>query len=300
MMKRTISGLLALSAVLCLTGCVDKQLPDSGTSPSATLPVPTQQETAAPTQPDFHEIPLADNENITVKVTSVKPDDSLGYSMNLYLENKSDSTLMFTLDRVSVNGFMCDPFWAATVTPGMKANEPVTFLSSSLKDIGIDTVTDITFTLRVYPADDITEEDLLNQVCTIYPLGKDAVVPFVREAVDGEIVLFDNEYATMVIEGSQEDTLWGYSLKVYLENKTNQNLLFSVSDAAVNGFMCDPFWAVEVAAGKRCVSDISWFADTLKENGITEVESITLPVSVRNSDDWMADPLITETFTLNP
>ena len=83
--------------------------------------------------------------------------------------------------------------------------------SSSLTDIGIDTVTDITFTLRVYPADDITEEDLLNQVCTIYPLGKDAVVPYIRETVDGEIVLFDNEYATMVIEGSKEDTLWGYS-----------------------------------------------------------------------------------------
>ena len=300
MMKRTIAGLLALSAILCLAGCADQQKQNSEASPATTLPTQTYQETIAPTQPEFQEILLAEDENITVKVMSVNPADLMGYSMKLHLENKTNTDLMFTLDRVSVNGFMCDPFWAATVTPGMKANETVTFLSSSLKDSGIDTVTDITFTLRVYPAEDITGDDLLNQVCTIYPLGKDAVVPYAREAVEGEVVLFDNEYARMIVEGSKEDTVWGYSLKVYLENKTEANLLFSVGDAAVNGFMCDPFWAVEVAAGKRCISEISWFAETLEENGIQEVDSITLPITVSDSDNWLSDPLLKETFTVNP
>ena len=299
MMKRTIAGLLALSAVLYLAGCGEQSAQNSEPTP-ATGPAQTQQETNPPLQPDFREILLAEDENITVKVTSVNPDDAMGYALKLYLENKTDEELMFTLDRVSVNGFMCDPFWAATVTPGMKANETVTVLSSALQDNGIDTVTDITFTLRVYSAEDITGEDLLNQVCTIYPMGKDAVSPYVRETVDGKIVLFDNEYAAMIVESGGEDTVWGYSLKVYLENKTDRNLLFSVGDAAVNGFMCDPFWAVEVAAGKRCVSDISWFAETLAENGITEVESITLPITVSDSDNWLADPLISDSFTLNP
>lgn len=76
--------------------------------------------------------------------------------------------------------------------------------------------------------------------------------------------------------------------------------MFSISDASVNGFMCDPFWAQTVAAGKRSNTTISWSDTEFDSNEITEVESMTLPVRVYDADDWSATSLVEDSFTLNP
>lgn len=57
-----------------------------------------------------------------------------------------------------------------------------------------------------------------------------------------------------------------------------------------------------MAAGKTSNSDISWSDSTLEENGIDEssIEEIELPITVYPSEDWMADKLVDETFTINP
>ena len=120
------------------------------------------------------------------------------------------------------------------------------------------------------------------------------------EAAFEEIVLVDNEDITVKVTGINEDTIWGYALTVYLENKTDKNLMFSLSDVSVNGFMCDPLWAETVAAGKRSHSDISWMSSSFEENGITDVETITLPIRVYDADDLTTEYLIEDTFTLNP
>ena len=76
--------------------------------------------------------------------------------------------------------------------------------------------------------------------------------------------------------------------------------MFAVGDAAVNGFMCDPYFASTVAPGKQYITSISWSKSALEENNIVSVESITLPIRVYEADDWMSDKLINETFVVNP
>lgn len=115
-----------------------------------------------------------------------------------------------------------------------------------------------------------------------------------------ETVLVDDENCTFKITAIEEDNLFGYTLKVALENKTDMELMFSLEGVSVNGFMCDPFWAEEIAPGKRSNTEISWSSSDFEDNGITDVESITLPIRVYDADDWMADDFVSETFTLNP
>lgn len=297
MNKKFAAMFAAVSLAASLSACGSEP---AATVPAGSAPIQTEptQSTTAPAA--FEEILLRDDENCTVKITAIEEDGLWGYTLKTYLENKTDKELMFSVSNASVNGFMCDPFWAVTVSAGMKANEEIHFMEEDLKRSGIETVTDIEYTLRVYDSNDWDAEDLVNEPVTIYPLGEEAVQPFTRQSVADEIVLFDDDNCTMMVTGFDPESIWGYTMNVYLENKTGENLMFSIGDAAVNGFMCDPFWAETVAPGKRSNTTVSWMTQDFEENGITEVDSLTLPIRVYNADNWHAADLVNETFTVNP
>lgn len=115
-----------------------------------------------------------------------------------------------------------------------------------------------------------------------------------------EIVLVENDDVFFKITGVEEDALWGYTLKVFIENKTGKELMFTVRDVSVNGFMCDPYWAVSVAAGKKSNSSISWSETAFEENGIEQVQDITLTLQAYDSNDFMAEDVLKETFVVHP
>ena len=148
---------------------------ETGTDPIVTTTAPAQTTapatTAQPetTAPRFEEITLVDDENCTVIVKSIDPDALFGYTLNIFLENKTDKELMFSVDQVSVNGFMCDPFWASTVSAGKKANEQISFSKSDFETNGIKEVTDISFTLNVYDNADWTADYLVEKTFTVNP-----------------------------------------------------------------------------------------------------------------------------------
>ena len=324
MMKKLLSLLLAVIMVLSLVACSGNSDDDSGRdndrdnnsshgskndkgeddNDDGDSIVIDNDDTSSEEIPvpgiTFQETVFVNDENCTFTIKSIDPDGTLGYTLKVFLENKTDLNLMFSLDAVSVNGFMCDPFWGAQVSSGMKANEEITFYESFLEELDITNITDITFTLRIYDSDDFFADSLVEETFTIYPMGEDAVEPYVRTPVDNEIVLFETEDATMIIIGQKDDSMWGYTLLVYLENNTDRELMFSADEVAVNGFMCDPFWGTTVAPGKRAICPISWYDDSFAENNITEVESITLTISVYDYKNWMDDYIIDETFTIEP
>lgn len=174
MHRKLLSLILTILLVAGLTACsggvesetsIDPQATVQSTQP-ATTPTQTQPEE---TEPEFEELVLADDENCTVKITAVDAESIWGYALNVYLENKTDMELMFTVEDVSVNGFMCDPFWACSVAAGKKANEQIGFSDTDFEKNGIETVEEITFTLRVYDNADWLAEDVFNQTFTVNP-----------------------------------------------------------------------------------------------------------------------------------
>lgn len=135
-----------------------------GTAQSITQSTEDNVDTAV-----FEELTLANDENVTVKVTAIDESNFWGYTLKVFLENKTDKELMFTVESVSVNGFMCDPFWAASVAAGMKANEEISFSESDFEDNDIETVEQIVLTLRVFDNENWLSEDLINETITINP-----------------------------------------------------------------------------------------------------------------------------------
>lgn len=337
-MKRITAIILALVIAITLCACGFPQKPaaqnDSGKPETANDPQTSASATAVPSEtktpqkspepavngndpatpepsPEAHakrsytlsDEVIVDNEYCTFKIIKAEEDNFWGFTLKAYCENKtSDKSLMFSIDDVSVNGYMCDPFWAEQVAAGKKSNDDITFSSTSFKEIGIDTADEITFSLRVHDYDDWMADDFVHDVFTIYPTGLDAAsVSYpARRSTSSEKVIVDNDDICFIILENTVDSIWGYTLKCYLENKTDKSVMFNWDDVSVNGFMIDPFWAREIAPGMRGYSDINFSDSEFEENGITEVEEIEFTFNVHDSDDWFANDLFDEVCTYAP
>lgn len=293
----TTSALL-ITASMAACGKVPAE-PETIPTTEATAPVENVTEATRPVI-TFEETTLVDNEDITFKITAIQEDTLLGYTLKAYLENKTDQDLTFSFSETSVNGYMCDPLWASTVTAGMKANESISFSSDSFARNGITTVTDIAFKLDIYDSNDWNADHLVSEVFCLYPMGEDAAFLYPREVQENDIVLFENDHCALIITGTDSENPWGYALNVYLQNKTDKTLMFSITDAAVNGVMCDPMWAQTVAPGKASNTSITWFTSSLEEAGIHQVENLSLPIRVYDANNWMAEDILSDTFTFTP
>ena len=249
----------------------------------------------------FAEVPVVDNEECLIKITGVEPDNMWGYTLNAYMENKSaDKTYMFSVDTASVNGVQSDPFFAAEIAPGKKSNETISFSDTALQENGIEEFTDLELSFRVYDSEDWEADPVAEETVHVYPLGEEKAEPFVRESQPTDTPVMDNNEAAVIVTGYSEDDIWGYTMHLYLLNKTDRRLMFSADEVSVNGFMADPFWATEVGAGKSAFSSMSWADSDFEENGIQTVEEIELQLRIYDSEDWTGEDIFCDTVTLNP
>ena len=254
----------------------------------------TEKETKAEMR--FEETTLVDNDQITIIAKSIEK-GLLGESIKVYLENKTDADLDFTVDDAAINGVDESGSLYCTVTAGMKANDDISFYDV---DSEIGDYTDIWLKFRVHDSNDWSADPILEEGFHLYPYGEENAVKYEREAQPQDIVLVDNDVCTVTVTGFEEDKIWGYTMNLWLVNKSGEDLTFSVNDTSVNGFMIDPFWATEVPAGISKFSGVSWSDDKLAENGIEEVESLTIPFRVYSWEHLLDEDYVNETFNLEP
>jgi len=250
---------------------------------------------------DFEEITVVDNDFCTIKITSIDPDNMWGYTLDAYLENKtSDKHMMFSIDDATINGVACDPFFVSDVIAGSKSNNEINFSIDDLPKEITENISDICMIFNVYDYDDYSAEAYAYETVHVYPFGEDAAEQFTREAQDDDTVLVDNEYATIICTGFGYDDIWGYAMNLYCVNKTDVNIMFSMDDVTVNGFMADPFFASGLMANSCSFEEVCWSDETFEINGITDVEEITFNLRGYNNDDWLADDFFNEGIVVNP
>ena len=301
-MKRFASLLIALMLTLSLAACGGETTPDTndGTNPSQSESNKDEEKTDK-NEISFTEVVAVDNAECLIKITEIDPDNMWGFTLKAQLENKStDKTYMFSVESAAINGVQCDPVFATEVAAGKKSNEEISFADDEREEKGVGDYTDIELTFRVYDSNDWEADAVAKETIHIYPYGEDKAVKFVREAQASDNILIDNEYVTVTVTGYEDDEIWGYTVNLFLLNKTDNNVMFSVDEASVNGIMADPFYATSVSAGKCAFSSMAWSDTTLEENSITEIEEIEFNFRAYNEDDWSGNDFANETITLNP
>lgn len=310
-MKRLTALLLSVIMLLSLTACggADAPAPTDATA-SATVPTegitPTEAEITEPSAPENllgnDMIQLVNNENVAVYIVRIENNAHTGMQLRIQCENKTDRTLLFSWDMVSICGFMYDPFWAEEVAAGKTVNSTIYLDTYELEQMDVTSVDEISFILRVVDSENWMEPPLVEEACTIYPTGLNAdtlVLPS-RAPTEDQVVLVDNDDLRFVIEWADEEDTSAYTVYVYMENKTDRNLMYSWDLVSVNDVMIDPFWAMSVAAGKKACSEVTFYRSELESNGITEVSDIEFTLLVSDYDDWEADYLLEETYSYTP
>ena len=112
---------------------------------------------------------ITQKDGLTFIIESVEDEVSEYYTLNCYIANSTDRNLLVSWDRVSVNGFMVDPFWASTVSAGKQLVTQIYFLRTDLEAQGIEDVSEIEFTLLAMDADDWDADYLLCETYTFNP-----------------------------------------------------------------------------------------------------------------------------------
>lgn len=297
-MKRIIPALLALVMLFSMAACAADNAPNNDAGNTETSGSTT--ETTAPNEIRFDELVVVDNDLCTVKITGIEEDNLWGYTLKVFLENKSaDKNFMFSLTSAAVNGVQTDPLFATEVAAGKKATDEISFMDSDLKDI-IDRFTDIELNFRIYDSDDWSADPVATPSVHVYPYGEEHATTYQRESLATDNILVDNEYAKIIVTGYEIDPVWGYSANLYIENKADVSIMVSADNVSVNGFMADPFFATSVSSGKCAFSSISWSEEIFEKNGIETVENIEFTLRVSNENDWLADDFVNTVITLNP
>lgn len=303
-MKRVLSLALFFTLLLSLTACGStpaqpSPCADSPRTAASAAALPEPMSTPEPT-PAFEELIAVDNELCFISVTGLEPDGIMGYSLKVYLENRSsDKTYVYLVSDAAVNGVQADASLYATVAPGKKANDTVSIYGADISETNIGAYTDIELTFRVYDADDWGADDAAAPTVHIYPLGEGAAASYVRQPQPDDITLVDNDSAAVIVTGFGSGSLGGYSVELYLVNKTDTELMFSVDAASINGFMADPFWASSVGAGRVGFSTLSWSGSKLAENNISDVEQIELLMKIYDWGNWSGSYVFDEYVQIN-
>lgn len=309
-MKKEKLMLVATLITVSLSACSSKQeavnAPTSGTvmqeTPEAqkniTVKETKKQENNAII---FEEMTVVDNNECRIKITKLEPDNLWGYTLKTTLENKSpDKTYMFSVTHAAIDGVQCDPFFASEVVPGKKSNNDISFPTTTLKENGLSDFSNIELTFRVYDSDNWTADAVAEETVHVYPYGEDKAITFERAPQDSDEIIIDNDYVTAIVTGYNKDSIWGHTVNLFLVNKTDTEVMFSVQDASINGYMMDPFYASSVMPNKCSFSSMSWGDSALKENGIENIENIEFNFKIYDSNNWSADPYANETITLAP
>jgi len=125
---------------------------------------------------------------------------------------------------------------------------------------------------------------MCSQTGIIYPYGQtDLEVQRVSSAT--ERVLLDDMIGCFSVLSVDSDGCWGHDLTVYLENRTGEELWFSIGDTMINGVTMDRSWSQTIPAWGRAVEHIRWSAGDLIGADIAAVESLDFRLYVSTLTD---------------
>lgn len=322
MKKKTLALALSLVLTLSMTACgsdsssSEKTSGGRGSAEQTVSESEENEEVEEEIEEEVEEIEEETEEEETAKITfepftieadccsmtfkEITMDKIMGYTIKVTLENNSDDvTYMFAVEDGYADGLACDPFFASEVAPGKKSNEEIYLNETTLERLGSDP-SEIEMYFRIYDSNDWTENPIYEDVVTIYPFGEDNISTYEREAASSDQVLVENDDVSVTIVEVEEDSIWGYTLVLYLENNTDKEVMYAVEDVSVNGYMVDPFWASSLKSGKTKYSELFWSNESLEENDIEEIEEVTMTLRVYDYEDWTGDDIINETITFTP
>lgn len=230
----------------------------------------------------IEETVLFDQEGVRVTAQGIANDDFWGKALNVLVENNSDKNIGIQCNSLVINNYMITDLFSASVAIGKKSNEAITLYSSSLEAAGIDTISEIAVSFHVF--DDESYETLFDTEEIVIQTSAYGTVD--QPALDDGKELLNNGGIRIVGKYVDEDTFLGTGVLLFLENKSEADVLVQCDNMSINGFMVEPLFSTQVNQGRMALSTIEILDSDLEENNITEVQDIELVFNIINPETY--------------
>ncbi len=301
-MKKRIFVIFAMLLVMTIiTACGN-----GGTSGSAdsskqgAVEKPAKQEettkaekTAKKEKAEIEETVLLDEAGVKVTALELKNDSFWGPELKVLIENNSGQALTFQTRNTSINRFMVDAMFSEDVADGKKANASISFTSETLEACGIDQIATIELSFHIFNSASWDNYFDSSQIV----LNTSVAESYTQEVDESGQLVYDEGGIKIITKSLNEDSIFGPSVRIYVENNSNQNITVQARDVSVNDFMINPVFSADVLNGKRALSDLSFFGSELEDNNIEKIEKVELSFHIFDMDSW--DGIVdTDTITL--
>lgn len=118
-----------------------------------------------------------------------------------------------------------------------------------------------------------------------------------------EQVLLDQDGIIITLKSLEYDGIFGPSLKVLVENNSDESITVQTRESSVNGIMAETMFSCEVGPDKKANDSITFMESYLEAAGISTIKDIELKFHVFDSESWdgrFDSDVITITTTADP
>ncbi|MFY9520199.1 MAG: hypothetical protein WAP99_04540 [Caldicoprobacterales bacterium] len=233
-----------------------------------------------------------DDEDIKIWVKSFDDNGIFGPSLELLIENNREEDIMVQVRGTTVNDVVVNTIFSVNVSAGKEASKDITLMQSSLDKAGIELVKDIELRFIISDGDNwatILATDPIKISTSVDP-------SFKQEYDDSGQLILDQDGIRIIVRGiDNEDTLWGTSVELFIENNQDQGIRVQAKDVSVNGFAIDSLLSSEIPASKKAYAEISFAEADLKEHDIKTIEEIEMVLHISEIESWdsllISDPI---------
>lgn len=233
-----------------------------------------------------------DDEDIKIWVKSFDDNGIFGPSLELLIENNREEDIMVQVRGTTVNDVVVNTIFSVNVSAGKEASKDITLMQSSLDKAGIELVKDIELRFVISDGDNwatILATDPIKISTSVDP-------SFKQEYDDSGQLILDQDGIRIIVRGiDNEDTLWGASVVLFIENNQDQGIRVQAKDVSVNGFAIDSLLSSEIPASKKAYAEISFVEADLKEHDIKTIEEIEMVLHISEIESWdsllISDPI---------
>lgn len=303
MKKMLVFLLCVLFTFALLTGCSGEEAtsslpPTQGTSEPAAQPteVPEPEPQVEPAGPaTIAETVLFDYEGVRLTARALE-DSWMGMDLTVLIENDTETPVTVQVRNASVNGFMFpSTVFSPSVTPGNRANDSISFMSSGLEESQIETIGVIELSFVVFHSE-TWENIFTTDIITIETSAAGQFTQIIPNTIE---TVFDQDGIYIAYMGIEESWM-GQDVLFFIVNNTDEEITIQVREEAVNGFMVSGIMSATVLPGKMAVDSMGFGSWDLEDNDIEEIEMIEFRFNVFHGDLFRGTSFLSDIIQIHP
>lgn len=270
----TCAVVVAVSAVLLNLPSKAPEDPDAAGAPSqaAESGAPNARASAAPDETAVAGQVLLDKRGLVITSTGFDKNGAFGPELKLRIENRSDCDVIIQLRNSSVNGYMADTVCSIEAPAGKDTEDSITFLSSSLRRCGIETVADMEFFFHIIDGNRSVFLDSEPAKASTSAAGT------YQYRFDDSGEELHSENGVRIVSKGISQSEGGAIL--FMENTRENAVTVQIEGVSVNGVQMDTIFAQDISAGKRAVYAVAIPNSLLVQNGIQEINRMDFDIHV--------------------